>query len=623
MMKYLLAAILMIFSIMPELSADEVSFTASSREVVSVGDRFQLTYTVNTRGGDFSGPSIKHFRVLSGPNISTNQSYQVINGKMSQSITITYAYYLQAFEEGSFEIPGASIKIDRKEYTSNTLKIKVLKSGARPQTVNKNQTGGNPNSRTAAQDPTENIDEDVYLKAYISKRNPFQGEQIIVSYKIFTAGVPISDIDIENMASFPGFWVTNLLEGEQVTPKQEIINGREYTTGVLYKAALFPQKSGEINIDPKNLSCTAQLRMQGNKKPRGNVFDSFFDDPFFNNQFQNVKIEIKSNPITVDVKPLPIGNKPAGFSGAVGKFNLASSIDQSELKVNDAVTLKMVITGSGNLELINTPDVNWPPDFESYDPKVSKNIKSSGAGVSGSRTFEYLAIPRSAGEFTIGPIEFSYFDPSNGQYKILSTDAYKLKIEKGDQQYSNITYSGVAQEDIMYIGSDLRHIKTGNYQLHEIGQFMFASRTFFISLAAPVVLLIILIILISQTRESRKDVALMKNRKATRVAKKNLKKASEFLKANNREAFYAEISRALWGYLSDKFNIPLSELSMDSVSDKLSEKQVSQESIDKFVEVLNKCEFARFAPGDSAELMNENYNDSIQLISRIESELKH
>lgn len=617
-MKYLLAAILLMFSIIPQLTADEVTFTASSREVVSVGDRFQLVYTVNTKGADFSAPKIEHFRMLSGPNMSTSQNYQVINGKMSQSITVSYVYYLQAFEEGKFNIPPATIKVDGKEYKSNSVSIEVVKGNAPPQSVPKNQSNA-----TSNQNPTQNIEDDVYLKAYISNTNPYQGEQIIVTYKIFTAGVPISDIDIENMASFPGFWATNLIEGEQVSPKQEIIDGREFTTGVLYKAALFPQKSGEISIDPKKLKCTAQIRVQGQKKTRGNVFDSFFDDPFFSNQFQNVRIDIHSNPINVNVKPLPISNKPADFSGAVGKFNLVSSVDQTELVVNDALTLKLGITGSGNLELINTPDIHWPPDFETYEPKVSKNIKTKQYGVSGSRTFEYLAIPRSAGDFTVGPIEFSYFDPSSGQYKILSTEVYNFHVEKGNQTSTNISYSGVAQEDIMYIGQEVRHIKTGYYTLTKKGEYLFGSYLFFIALGIPVLILILLIVIIGQNRKNRKDVVLMKNKKATRVAKKNLKKASELLKAQDRDGFYTEVSRALWGYLSDKFNIPLSELSMDSVSDKLIEKHVSEESISKFIEVLDKCEYARFAPGESAELMNENYQESIQLISRIESELKN
>ncbi len=621
MKKYLLSAIVMMILIIPDISADEIKLTASARNVVSLGDRFQLTYTVNTKGGQFSGPKIKNFRVLSGPNISTNQSYQVINGKMSQSISVSYVYYLQAFEVGKFEIPAATIEVNGEVITSEPVNIEVLKGNAQPATVPKNQQGTN-----AANNPAQgevSTEDDVFLKAYVSKRNPYQGEQVIITYKIYTANVPISDIDIENLASFPGFWSTNLTnDKQQIEPKTEIVNGREYLTGELYKAALFPQKSGEINIDPKKLNCTAQVRTQGNRKVRDPFFDSFFDDPFFNNQYQNIRIEMESNPINLNVKPLPINNKPSGFSGAVGKFGLTGTIDQTELLVNDAITLKLVISGSGNLELINTPDINWPPDFETYEPKITKNIRAINSGVSGSRTFEFLAIPRSAGDFTVGPIELSYFDPSSGQYKSVSTQAFQINVEKGDQSSTSVTYSGVAQEDIMYLGQDIRYIKPGNSTLYIRGDYLFASPLYYLLLAAPLVVLALLSLLVLSQRKRKSNVALVRNRKATRVARKNLKIANTYLKSQQREEFYTEVSRALWGYLSDKFNIPLSDLSMDSIRERLLEKNVSEESIATFIEVLNKCEFARFAPGESTGLMNEIYQEAIMFISRIEGELK-
>ncbi|MCK5765132.1 MAG: protein BatD [Bacteroidales bacterium] len=619
MIKYLLSALVMMILIIPGVSADEIKLTASARNIVSVGDRFQLTYTVNARGGQFSGPRIKDFRVLSGPNISTNQSYQVINGKMSQSITVSYVYYLQAFKEGKFNISAASIEIDGKTISSNPLSIEVIKGNAPPASVPKNQQATNASNNTGQVDTGD----DVFLKAFVNTNNPYKGEQIIVTYKIYSAMLGISEIDFEKLTSFPGFWVNNMTDKNQkIAQKEEVINGREYISAELYRVALFPQKSGKLIIEPKKMSCTAQIRTQGNRKERDPFFDSFFDDPFFNNQYQNVRIEMESNPLVLNVKPLPIDKKPAGFSGAVGRFNFQATIDNNELTVNDAVTVRVVISGSGNLELINTPDINWPPDFEAYEPKISKNIRATKAGVSGTRTFEFLAIPRSAGDFVVGPIELSYFDPASGQYKSLSTEAFHIQVEKGDQQTSSVSYSGVAQEDIMYLGQDIRYIKTGNFPLSARGYYLFASPLYFMLLAAPAVILALLSLLLISNRKKRSNVALVRNRKATRVARKNLKKANEFLKAQEREAFYTEVSRALWGYLSDKFNIPLSDLSMDTVRERLSAKEVSEESINTFIEVLNKCEFARFAPGKSTDLMNEIYKEAIMFISRIEGELK-
>ncbi|MEE4255412.1 MAG: BatD family protein [Bacteroidales bacterium] len=617
MKKYVLSAIIMMI-IISAVRADEIKLTASARSVVSVGDRFQLSYSVNTKGGQFSGPEIKDFRVLSGPNISTSQSYQVINGKMSASTTVSYIYYLQAFKEGNFEIPPASIEVDGETVSSRPVSIEVVQGNA-ARSGNAVKQGGN----TDGQQSDGLTKDDVFVKAFISNRNPYQGEQVVFTYKIYTANVPISDIDIENLASFPGFWATNLSsDRQQIEPGQEVINGREYMTGELYKAALFPQKSGEIVIEPKKLNCTAQLRTQSNRKARDPFFDSFFDDPFFNNQYQNVRIEMESNPLKLNVKPLPIEGKPAGFSGAVGQFNISASIDNETLIVNEAVTIKLVIRGSGNLELINTPDINWPPDFETYEPKITKNIKTSSTGVSGSRTFEFLAIPRSAGEFTVGPIELSYFNPAEGKYKKVATQAFNIVVEKGDQPAGTVTYSGVSQEDIMYLGQDIRYIKTGNYNLSIRGQYLFSSPLYIVLLVLPLAILLVVAVIVINLRKRRKDIAMVRNRKATRVAKKNLKTANVFLKAQKKEDFYTEVSRALWGYLSDKFNIPLSDLSMDSVRGRLSAKNVSEENIDSFIEVLNKCEFARFAPGESENLMNEIYRDAITFISRIESELK-
>ncbi len=621
MKQFLLSAIMMILFI-TGAQADEVKLTASARSVVSVGDRFQVSYTVNARGGQFSGPKITDFRVLSGPNISTSQNYQVINGKMSASTTVSYIYYLQAFKEGSYEIPSASIEIDGEKIKSKPLSIEVVQGNATNNSATKTNQGSNV-ANGENQSGVSKTGNDVFLKAYVSNRNPYQGEQVIVRYKIYTANVPISDIDIENLASFPGFWATNLTnDRQQIEPKKEVIDGVEYLTGELYTAALFPQKSGEITIEPKKLNCTAQIRTEGNKRVRDPFFDSFFDDPFFNNQYQNVRLEMESNAIKLNVKPLPIENKPAGFSGAVGRFSIQANIDNANLTVNDAVTIKLVITGSGNLELINTPEINFPPDFETYEPKITKNIKSNAAGVSGSRTFEYLAIPRSAGDFSVGPIELSYFDPSIGQYKKVSTGVFEIHVEKGDQNTTSVTYSGVAQEDIMYLGQDIRYIKTGGFTLSKKGQYLFASPMYFMILATPVFILLMLSLLVINQRRKKSNVVLLRNKKATKVARKNLKVANVFLKEQKREEFFTEVSRALWGYMSDKFNIPLSDLSMDTVREHLSEKGVSEESIDTFLEVLNKCEFARFAPGKSENLMNEIYQEAIMFISRIESELK-
>ncbi|MBE9480613.1 MAG: protein BatD, partial [Bacteroidetes bacterium] len=477
--------------------------------------------------------------------------------------------------------------------------------------------------RQQAQPQTRSETKDVFLKATANKTNPFQGEQVIVTYKIYTK-VPIAQISIDKLSSFPGFWSKNLLDdNERLKQSTEIINGEEYITADIRKIALFPQKTGKLEIDPMELECIAQIRKQKTRRTTSDpFFDSFFDDPFFNRSYQNVEKSLKSNPLTINVKPLPLKNKPANFSGAVGNFTFKSSIDRTELKTNEAITLKYTISGKGNIELINKLNVSFPPDFEVYDPKITNRIKTSPLGVSGSCTFEYLLIPRNPGEFNIKPVYFSYFDINTKQYITKSTPDYSIKVEKGSGTLANISYIGVNQEDIKYIGSDIRHIKSNILNLQKINVYFFGSIAFYLLMIIPVVFFILLIIIWKNQTKKRNNISLMKNKKATKVARKNLRKAHAFLKSGSKEEFYIEISQALWGYLSDKFNIPRAELSMDSVNDALLKKKVNKEIIRQFIDTLNNCEFARFAPGDSSSTMDEIYREALEIISKIERELR-
>ncbi len=600
--------------------ADEVKFTASTRKIVEVGEQFQLTYILNAQGTNFRGPALNDFFVLSGPNTSSSSSIQVINGKMTQSVTNTFTYYLRAIKEGSLTISPASVKAGNKYYRSNALTIKVVKSGTNTN-VSQQSIAGQKGQQVQPQTRSET--KDVFLKATANKTNPFQGEQVIVTYKIYTK-VPIAQISIDKLSSFPGFWSKNLLDdNERLKQSTEIINGEEYITANIRKIALFPQKTAKLEIDPMELECIAQIRKQRTSRRTSDpFFDSFFNDPFFNRSYQNVEKSLKSNPLTINVKPLPLKNKPANFSGAVGNFTFKSSIDRTELKTNEAITLKYTISGKGNIELINKLNVSFPPDFEVYDPKITNRIKTSPLGVSGSCTFEYLLIPRNPGEFNIKPVYFSYFDINTKQYITKSTPDYPINVEKGSGTLANISYTGVNQEDIKYIGSDIRHIKSNILNLQKINVYFFGSTAFYLLMIIPVVFFILLIIIWKNHTKKRNNISLMKNKKATKVARKNLRKAHVFLKSGSKEEFYIEISQALWGYLSDKFNIPRAELSMDSVNEALLKKKVNEEIIRQFIDTLNNCEFARFAPGDSSSTMDKIYREALEIISKIERELK-
>ena len=616
-MQFIKAFIIsLLVSAVPLLNAQDVTFRASAKNVVRVGERFQLVYSVNGEGKNFRAPAIAGFDVLSGPSTSQSSSIQIINGSVTRSVDYSFTFILQAKgEEGIFDIPAAEVTVDGKTYKSNPLKIQVISSGS---TQQGQQQGGTDSGGTSVM---EDIKDDVFVRAVLSKANPMQGEQEVVTYKLYFR-VNIASPEFTKEPSFKGFWVNDLLQGRQNLPQyQEVYQGQNYHVAELKKLALFPQRSGEFRIDPLEVKVQAQVRAKTQTKSRDPFFDSFFNDPFFN-RYQTVEVPLASNALSINVKELPSSNKPADFSGAVGNFDISSSIDKTELKTNEAINLKFTVTGTGNVELVDRINVNFPPDFEVYDPKITKNMNYVASGVSGRKTFEYLMIPRAAGDFTIDPVSFTFFDLSKQQYVTLKTPAYAIKVEKGDDDEAGVTYSGANQADIRYLGSDIRHIRVTNDGFRLTGTFFFGSALYYGLLAVPVVLFILFMIIWKKELKKRSNLALMKNRKATKVARKKMKKAETFMKEKNNDAFYEEVSQALWGYLSDKFSIPLANLSIDTVNETLTAKGVKQETIQKFTETLNNCEYARFAPGDSHTAMENIYNESVNLVSHMERELK-
>jgi len=587
--------------------ADNVQFTATAKTTVKVGEQFQLQYKLNAEGSGFRGPKISDFQVLTGPNTSTNQSVQIVNGKVTREISYVFTYLLKAGKEGTFTIPPATINYNGKQYTSNPLTIKVLKNTAAA-------TG-----QTSSHGGAEN---NVFIRAFISNTTPLQGEQVILTYKLYTT-LPISNLDVSKISSFPGFWSKNLLANKKnYTQTHESIEGKDYLVAEIGKFALFPQRSGEITIEPGEVNCVAQIKTNARRRSSDPFFDSFFNDPFFNSRYQNVDKQLFSNSLKIDVRPLPGKNKPADFSGAVGTYTFKPEIDKTEVKANEAITMKFTVSGRGNLELIDPPKVVFPPDFEVYDPEIKNNIKVTGYGVSGSRTFEYLIIPRNPGDYTIKPVTFSFFDPKKEKYITLSSEQYHIKVARGSGNQGNITYSGISHEDIQYIGQDIRHIKLPPYKLKPIGYFFFRSLNYYLFLLVPFLIFLVIIIIWRKNVNRRNNIALTKNKKATKIAKKRLKTAATYLKENNENEFYVEISKALWGYISDKFNIPGSELSLDNVKDKLLKKSVNEQLINQFIDTLSNTEYARFAPGDKSQNMEGIYKQALEIISKIERELK-
>jgi len=599
----------------------DVTFTASSKSMVEVGERFQIYYSVNASGSDFRMPDLGNLSVLSGPNRSSSSSIQYINGKMSQSTELTYTLLVMASQEGTINIPPATIKVDGKTYKSNSLSIKVVKGNAAAQTQQQsNHTGNSGSSASATTGSIKNSD--LYIKALISNSSPYLGEQVIITYRIYTK-IPISDLSVKKLSSFPGFWTKDLQDNKsQLKQSTKVINGEEYVLADIRKMALFPQKSGKLTIEPMELECMAQVRTQAKRRRSNDPFEDFFNDPFFNRNVRNVKMTIKSNALTLNVKPLPQENKPASFKGAVGEFTFSAKIDRTNLTANDALTETITISGKGNLELIEPPVINFPVDFETYDPKETNRIRTNGAGVNGYKKFEYLAIPRNPGDFVIPPATFSFFNPKDGKYYTFASDEYKIHVDKGNGNSNGITYSNSAQEDIHYIGKDIHHIKTEKVEFREIGKYFFASNLFYGLALLPLILLLIAYILKKQREKRMGNMDLIKNKKATKIARSRLQKAEKLRKEGNDKLFFEEIAQALWGYIADKFNVSQAELSMETVKQKLSERGVSDEVSATFINVLNDIEFARFAPGDAVGKMENIYNEAMDAILQAEKALK-
>jgi len=620
MKRFFKILIILIISV-SSVNAQEVKFTASAPKTVRVGEQFQLVYTLNGRGSNFRGPRFEGFQNLSGPNSSSSSNVQIINGSMTRSVSNTYTYYLRATKEGENTIPPATIYYDKKKYESESLKVKVISKGSTSRQTQQKSSSKQKNIKNRQIQSPRN-EKEVFLEATVDNTNPYMGEQIIVSYRLFTK-VAISSMSINKLSSFGGFWSKNITdENQRLSQTTEHINGEEYVVAEIRKIALYPQMTGDLVIEPMELECIAQIRQQNNSQRNSrSFFDDFFNSPFGGNVY-NVNKSLKSEPLKIKVKPLPLKNKPSEFNGAVGKLTVRSKIDKTELKVNDAINFSVTISGKGNIELIDELNVLFPPDFEVYDPKITNNIKTTNTGVSGSRKFEYLLIPRNSGQFVIEGVEFTYFDVLEKKYKTSRTPKYTINVEKGSGVASNISYSGVAQEDIRYIGTDIMHIKKLPIKLLKIDNYFFGSTAFYLLLIIPVLLLIIFVFVWKNLKKKHGNIALMRHNNATKVAKRNLKKASSFLKENNKKEFYIEISQALWGYLSDKFQIPRADISMNSVNEALTKRNVKPEIIEKFIETLNNCEFARFAPGDATSMMEVIYNEALEIISRIERELR-
>ena len=604
---------------------DDLKLTVSTKKQVMVGERFQVVFEANAEGKNFQAPSFDGFTVVGGPFTSSSSSFSMVNGSMSHTVKNTYTYALQAYKEGTFHIGAASLTVKGNKVSSEPFDIQVFPDdGSHAVASGSGSSGGSSQGGQSQNTNDPQVSgKDLFLKVIPTKKSAYVGEQIVLTYKLYTK-VPVSSLQVDKMPSYAGFWTKDISDnsGGSLRQSSEYVNGMEYTVAEIQKVIVVPQRSGKLNIDPMSIECIAQVRTESNNRRQSNdPFDIFFNDPFFNRNIVNVKKELSSSTLSIDVKNLPADNKPNSFAGAVGNYNFKSDIDKTELKTNEAFTLTLTVSGTGNIELLQMPEPNFPPDFEVYDPKITTSPSVTVQGLSGTKKAEYLVIPRRAGNFNLSSVEFSFFNPSTSAYSNLHSDSYEVHVEKGSGDEGEGGIFASNQEGIKYLGSDVRHIMTGNPHLKTKQSNFFGTAPYFVVLLAMLLIFIVLLLVSKKREQSKEDTMANRNKKATKVARGRLKKADQYLKVKDQDNFYVEMSQALWGYISDKLGIERSKLSMDTVSEAMKEKNVPDDLTQQFIDTLKNCEFARFAPGNAEEKMDDLYRKGIEVITKAEKVL--
>lgn len=581
------------------VQAQELKFTAvANKNKAAVDEQIRLTYSLNAMGNAFNQPDLSAFNVLMGPQ----QMYgsQNVNGKVSQ--TLTFTYIISGKKPGKYVIQPASVKIGNGLIKSNELQIEIVKGQAQSQSSQPNNQSNSSSKSTSGSD--------LFIKATVSKTNTIVGDQILVSYKLYSKYSQLN-YELSKAPTFNGFYSEDIALGKATNGQKETYNGQDYLTAEIKKVLLFPQKSGKLEIPPIELSCVVRQRVQSQ-----NIFDQMFGGGY-----RDVEVNLKSPSVTIDVKSPDAAGKPADFNGAVGKLDYSLSLDRSDVKSGEAVNLKLEVSGKGNLKLIEPPVLGLAPELEVYDPQIKDNISVSSSGMTGSRTFEYLIIPRAGGEYMIGPLTFSWYDPDKNNWQSKTLAALKLNVAKGSGDQIPVG-RGRNSTSPKQISEDIRYIKVGETEFSSgANNLFFLSTPFYLLSSLSPLALIGFLIVRKRAQKRRENIGEYKVKEAGNTAGKRLKIAKELLTKGEKDAFYEEVYRALYGYLSDKLRLPIAELNRQKVRDLLASRKVPDETINRLNLTLDSCEFARFAPGASAA-MNDIYAAAESVIRETENLLK-
>lgn len=607
-MKRLTIISLIVLTSSKLLFGQDIVVTTEAPSVVTVGEQFRITWTVNSKGGSLEAPEFKDFYLLMGPQTSFSQSTSVINGKVTQTVKNSFSYYLQATKEGKYTIGPAKYIHKKDEIESRSVTIEVI--DAEDQSRTESAVADKDNNRTEAEQSSGIKSSDLYVRLLVNRNKVTMGEHIVATLKIYSR-INLSGIQEVTFPDFNGFLKTDLETPALRTLERENVNGQIYNTGVLQRFLIYPQKSGKLTIEPSTLTVLLQERTRNN--------DPFFGDFF--SSFSNVPKMLATLPVEIEVSPLPVG-APASFYGTVGSISMSSGIDKDTISVNEALTLRLKIEGSGNLKLSSPPEFILSPDIEIYEPKVVPRLKETANGTEGSKTFEYVLIPRHHGQFEIPPVSYSYFDPDQGRYITLKSDIHNFYVRKGegDNEEAQV-FGSVSKENITYLGKDIRYIHSENIKLRKSSPLIVSRSSFIIMYISALLIFIIIIVWRREHLKRNADLARVRNRKAARVASNRLKSAGRYLKEDKEEEFYSELLRALWGYLGDKLNITVSDLNIHSAAYLLSEKDIDDETISKIINVIEACEYSRYSPKGEAKDKKEIFTSADELIKYIENEI--
>ncbi|MGM9786269.1 MAG: BatD family protein [Candidatus Cryptobacteroides sp.] len=605
----LMAAAFLTATILPAQNTIKVE----THNVVSEDEQFNVTFIIEGENNptDFSWTPSEDFQLLWGPQSGRSTSVSIVNGKRTKSVQSTYTYVLKPVKAGTFQLPRATAKVKGTEISSSTVSIEVVPSGtASSRQSSGSSSGQQPSSGQSSSRGTVS-DEDIFLEVSLNRTSVVVGEPVIATIKLYQR-VNIAGFESANFPSFDGFWSQELEAPTNIEFARETHGGQIYNAALLRKYILIPQRQGTVTIDPAELMCLVNIRVSSG----GNsIFDGFFDD------YRTVRKKVASKPVNVKVSPLPAG-APASFAGGVGSFRISAKVSKDTLKTHEAASLLITVTGTGNVSLLDAPKVNFPPDMEVYDTKISEKVDKGGR--SGSKFYEFPFIPRSHGDFVLEPVEYSYYDINSGKYVTLRTDPVPIHVERGNEADSGaqVVVPGSVRKDVRTLGSDIRFISTKDPSLVAKGHFLAGSALFWTILGLLVAAALICWATFRKIAARRADVAGTRNRKATKMAMKRLKLADTFLRQNLYTAFYEELHKALLGFISDKLNIPVAELSRDNMSEALKEGNVAQEHIDTFIALLDACEFARYSPDAGHDAMEAHYKSALDAISSIDSNMK-